>query len=105
MTVASVAVVFTYGQLVRLACTFEDADGVAVDPDEVIAKVKPPSGDVVEYTVGASEPSIVNDAEGSYYLDIEADEVGLWHFRFESSGTGAAADEGRFKVAASEFAA
>jgi hypothetical protein len=40
---------------------------------------------------------------GNYHVDVNADESGTWFYRFESTGTGQAADEGTFEVSESHF--
>jgi hypothetical protein len=90
------------GDLVRISAAFTNAAGTAVDPTAVFAKYKDPSGNTttLEYLVDAA---LVKDSTGNYHVDIDVDEVSRWRYRFYSTGTGQAANEGSFDVKESEF--
>lgn len=90
------------GDLVKCSGAFTDSDGNAIDPTAVVFKVKDPSGTVTTYTYGEDD-ELVRDSAGNYHVNVDADEMGLWYYRFESTGTGQAADEGYFRVSTSEF--
>ena len=94
------AVSYTVGDLVRVQGTLSDAAGVAIDPTSLLIKVRDPSGVVATLTYPAD---ITQSATGVYIADINIDDDGCWRYRFESSGTGQAAQEGFFIVEKSRF--
>jgi hypothetical protein len=88
------------GDLVRVS-TGEAGFTVAVtgdtlDPDAVFLSVRSPSG-LMSYEYGVGDV-IVKDGVGKYHADIDADEPGVWFYRWWSTGNGQAANEGRFEV-------
>ncbi len=91
------------GDLVRVTGTLTDADGTATDPNGLSVKYKDPTGNTTTLVYG-TDASLKRLALGVYYTDVDVDESGMWHYRFASTGTGQAAAEGQFYVAASEFA-
>jgi hypothetical protein len=93
---------FQVGDKPRLEGTFTNSAGTAIDPTAVSFKVKDPSGNIDTYVYGTN-PEVVKEGTGVYYADIEADEAGTWYYRYFSTGTGQAAGEGSFEVAASQF--
>jgi len=88
------------GDLVRITGLLASAAGVLTDPTTLVATVTDPSGITTTYTYGSSAFPIRVSA-GTYYVDITPTEPGHWAYRFQSTGTGQAADEGRFWVRAS----
>jgi hypothetical protein len=83
------------GNLVRATGTFTNAAGTATDPSVVRCKYRDPSGNVTSLLYG-TDAALVKSATGIYYVDIDADELGVWNFRFYSTGTGQAANEDTF---------
>jgi hypothetical protein len=90
------------GDLVRLSASFTTAAGAALDPTVVICQVKSPAGTTTSYTYGVGE-TIMRESMGHYHIDLSASIAGTWHYRWYSTGTGQAADEGYFTVARGEF--
>lgn len=90
------------GDLVRCTGTFTDASGTAQDPAAVLFKYQDPSGNATTYTYG-TDAELVKSSTGVYYVDVDADEAGVFLYRFYSTGTGQAADEGFFRVEESKF--
>ncbi|MGD9539100.1 MAG: hypothetical protein AB7P52_17845 [Alphaproteobacteria bacterium] len=89
------------GAKVRVSGQFHDlATGDPVDPAAVVFTVKPPSGSVVIYTYGV-DAELVKDATGGYHVDVDASIAGTWRYRWHSTGTYQAAEEGAFDVMAS----
>ena len=67
----------------------------------MLAQYKDPSGNTTSLTYGV-DAALVKDSTGVYHVDVDADEVGWWHYRVYSTGTGqAAAAPQRFFVNAS----
>lgn len=84
---------------------FQDASGVAFDPDVVRFKVKPPSGETVVFVYGEAT-NVVKVATGDYTCTIDVDEVGDWSYRVEGETSGQenrGADEKYFAVNKTAF--
>lgn len=97
--------IYQYGDAVRCSTGtggFTDSAGTAIDPMNVYFSVKNPVGITTTYTYGV-DTQLVKDATGKYHVDVNANLVGAWFYRFYSDGTGQAADESSFRVAPSEF--
>ena len=90
------------GDLVRVTGTFTDSAGSATDPSVVICQYVDPSGNTVSKTY-ITDAEVVKDSTGVYHLDIDADEVGSWHYRWYATGTGQSAGENSFNVRNSYF--
>jgi hypothetical protein len=85
---------YDVGDEVRITGTFTDADGNAQDPTAVFfAFLAPSATSATTYEYG-TDAELVKDSTGVYYVDLDLDEAGLWRYRFYSTGTGQAADEG-----------
>lgn len=93
-------IVNTYdvGDSTRFRSTFT-VDGQAQNPTAVFLFVKHPTGVIDSYVTG----DLTNDVTGTFYLDTVLDDTGIWYYRFTSSGTVIAADEGSLIVERSEF--
>jgi hypothetical protein len=74
----------------------------ALDPDAVFFKYKNPAGTIVTLQYG-SDAALVKDSTGIYHVDVNANAAGKWLYRFYSTGTGQAAEEGAFKIRRSSF--
>lgn len=96
--------VYDLGQLARVTGLFEDSAGTDTDPSTVTLRVVSPSGVNSVYTYGGSPDTVTRDSVGNYHVDVEADEVGWWFYKWESTGSGQAAQEGEFVVKESHFA-
>ena len=60
-------------------------------------RVQPPSGAALTFVFGTN-PEVVKTAVGAYRADITVNRAGHWSYRWESTGTGEAAEEGWFTV-------
>ena len=86
------------GDLVRVSATFKDAETEdELDPTEVSLSVCTPDGEVVTY-VYDTDAEVVKEDVGMYYADLDANQTGTWFYRWWSTGTGQASEEGRFTV-------
>jgi hypothetical protein len=90
------------GDSVRCRGSFKNSSNAAIDPTTVSFKYKDPSGNVATLVYG-TDVALVKDSTGNYHVDVDADESGTWYYRFESTGTGQAADEESFIVDESQF--
>lgn len=93
---------YDVGDLVRCTGTFTTAAGAATDPTVVGCKVLPPGGTVTTYVYG-TDAALVKDSTGVYHVDVSGTVAGYWNYRFYSTGTGQAAGEEAFSIAASAF--
>ncbi len=93
---------YSLGTDVICSAAFANVAGVAADPTAVFFSVKDPEGTQTNYTYGIGGV-IVKDSTGNYHANVDANHVGTWHYRFYSTGTGKASDEGSFKVIESNF--
>lgn len=93
---------YLIGNAVRSSVRFRDPSRRAVDPGEVIIKVKWPDGTVVVYTYGV-DLSVVRESEGVYHFDVGLDAPGEWHCRWEGTGDNMAAAEHAFECTPSTF--
>lgn len=87
----------------RLTVSFADEDGNAVDPDTVTFRMKSPCCDETTLVYG-TDAALSKLSTGNYAADIQPDRGGVWHFRWQTTGTGTTtANEGRFNVQRSAF--
>ena len=87
------------GDVIRLSGTFRDNLGALINPTAVTLKYRKPTGEVTTVAGG----SLVNPSTGTYYYDVTADQAGVWTYRYESTGTGSAAEETTFIVRSSRL--
>jgi hypothetical protein len=90
---------FDKGDDVIISAVFKDDNGVQVDPSTVTCRIKDPSGNTNVLTGGG----LTHTGTGQYQAVVNADEEGTWQYRFESSGTAQAAEEGEFWIRGSFF--
>lgn len=90
------------GNIIRVAGSYTGSTGVPTDPTAIHCVVLAPGTLPVEYVYG-SDAAVVRVSAGSYYLDIDADLAGVWRYRWYSTGTSQAANEGAFHIAPSQF--
>lgn len=86
---------YDIGDVVRITSQFAQS-AVAIDPGTVTLRVLGPSGTVTNYSYAAAE--ITKDATGSYHVDMPITVAGTYRYRWTSTGTGAASEEGFFQV-------
>lgn len=90
------------GDLVRCSAAYTDSDGAAQDPTAVYFKFKTPSGVTTTYTY-LTDSQLERVSAGNYRVDLDANEIGIWSYRFYATGTGQASGEHQFSVKRSEF--
>jgi hypothetical protein len=93
--------VYSKDSLVRVNVTFA-LSGTNTDPSVVKAYYKSPTGVVTTLVYGVDN-ALVKDAVGQYHVDILAQIVGNWFYRFEGTGTLVAANEGEFVIQPSQI--
>lgn len=89
------------GSKPRLAADFK-LSGVYADPTAVTFKMRSPSGTVTTYVYGTNGELQKADT-GKYTVDFPLTEQGDWWYRFEGTGTVAAASEAFLVVKESHF--
>lgn len=82
--------------------SFVDIDGLPVDPETVVFKVKDSAGIVTSYTYGV-DGALIKASTGVYYVDVPVTASGTWSYRFAGTGIGQAAAESQFDVRQSYF--
>ena len=92
---------YTLGNVIKLAANFKSG-GADVDPTTVTFKVKTPVGLITSYTYG-TDPEIVKDSTGDYYVHFTPTIEGRHVYRFASATTYIAAEESTFDVVESQF--
>lgn len=92
---------YDVGDVVRLDATFTDIDDEPVDPTTVTFRIREPDGALTAYVYG-TDPEVVRSAAGVYHVEWSVTLPGLHRWRFESTGTGQAAEESRFDARASK---
>ena len=90
------------GDVVRLTGTFKNQAGAFVDPGGVRVRVKNPLGTATVYVFGV-DAGVIKDSVGNYHLDIDADQEGVWFYRWEGITTNKGAGEHSFEVRDSQF--
>jgi hypothetical protein len=90
------------GTAIELSGLFRDKTGLPVDPSVVRCRVKSPSDIETTYTYGDEDSVVVKNSDGSYSVEIIADEAGTWHYRFDSENKHVAF-ENTFVVKPSHF--
>jgi len=76
--------------------------GNLFDPGAIFFVYRDPSGNETEWEYG-TDVQLGREDVGKYYAGVPVNEAGTWHYRFYSTGSGQAADEGSFEVAESNF--
>lgn len=91
------------GDTVRLAVNWQNEDGTDLDPaTDVTLTTFSPSGTETEYTY--SDNDITRESAGDYYIEVEPDQSGRWHYRWEATGLGTnRVIEGSFVIQSTVF--
>lgn len=89
--------VYDVGDLVRVSGVFTDVDDEDIDPTTVTFKFTDPLDNTTSYTY-VTDAEVVWDSKGHYHVDVSVDESGTWYYRWSSTGTGQAAEEGSLVV-------
>lgn len=72
---------YPHGSLVRIEVEFRDDDNALTDPEAVFLHIANPAGTVTDYEFG-DDVEVVQDGVGLYHLNLTADRVGTWHYRW-----------------------
>ena len=78
--------VFNFGQRIRAEASITDGDGAAADPSGgVFVVVKEPRSPSVTYEYN-TDPEVIKDATGEYYIDLTLSASGVWALRWYTEG-------------------
>lgn len=95
--------VYFKGSLVQVKGVFFDTTNqVNADPAVVKCRYIDPDGTATVLTYGV-DGALVKDSVGNYHVNINANKAGDWHYRFESTGSGQASNEGSFYIEGGSF--
>lgn len=91
---------FVKGTLVYLPLNFVNAsDRSAVDPSEIILRVRKPTGDITTYNWPADPEVIFDDPGiGEFHAQFVGDVTGAWAFDVDATGAAAGVEDGSFRV-------
>lgn len=88
---------YDLGDVVRVTGTWTDSGGTATDPGTIAFTYTDPNGTATTLTY-VTDAAVVKLSTGVYYVDVTANLEGTWFWRWVSTVSGAAADEGQFAV-------
>lgn len=91
------AATYDIGDVVRINSGFSQLT-VPIDPTTVALSVTLPNGTTVPFTYAGA--TVIKDSVGNYHVDMSATQHGTYRYRWFSTGTGQAAEEGWFQVRA-----
>lgn len=91
---------YDIGDVVRASVIFTLAAGTTVDPTKVYFAKQTPDGAITNSTYSGATTAVTRSALGHYQKDIVTTAAGLYEYRFWSTGTAQAAEEGWFSVRA-----
>lgn len=88
---------YDLGDVARVTGTWTDSGGTATDPGTIAFTYTDPNGTDTTLTY-VTDAAVVRLSTGVYYVDVTANLEGTWFWRWVSTVSGAAADEGQFAV-------
>lgn len=94
--------VYQVGDLARVTGVFTNPAETEIDPTGLSFFYTTPAGVTTELVHG-TDAALVKDSVGNYHVDVDVTEAGEWHYRWESTGTGQAGQNGQFMVEPSSF--
>lgn len=89
--------IYDIGDLVRIKATFENVDGVILDPTTITFKLKTPD-DVTTVYVYGTDAALVKESTGVYHVDWSCTQAGLHIYLYIGTGTVQTAEESHFQV-------
>lgn len=82
---------------VRLRLILRDLTNTVADPTQLLFSIKEPDGETTSFTWGIDD-EIVQESTGTFYLDWDADQVGLHHYKWQANGAVQLGKSGAFNV-------
>jgi hypothetical protein len=88
---------YDLGDVARISTIYTiTATGAVLDPTTVTMVVMAPDRTETTYTYAGG--TVTKDSTGNYHVDVSIAAAGLWRYRWTSTGTGQASEEGAFEV-------
>lgn len=87
----------------RVKARIRDIDGDLVDPSTVEFEVKKPGETSYTIYTSLTNPPVINQSVGIYYIDLEIDEPGRWKYSWFSYGNPTSSWKGFFEVEDSRY--
>lgn len=87
---------YDIGDLARVTVDYA-RNGSAIDPTTVSLVVRAPDGTPSTYVYG-TDVELVRVAQGSYRVDLDVEQAGIYRYRWTSTGTGKDSEESWFEV-------
>ncbi|MBS1722360.1 MAG: hypothetical protein JSS66_05075 [Armatimonadetes bacterium] len=87
---------------VRVIARIKDLDGSLADPTQLVFTIKEPDGNETSLTWGIDD-DIVQDSEGEFHIDWDADQAGLHRYRWQANGAVQVAFGGAFNIKEPDF--
>jgi hypothetical protein len=84
------------GDIVRVTASFTNSAGAAVDPSSLQLQYQPPTN--VTTALAYGDGNVIKSSSGLYYADLAVNSSGTWKYRWNGTGSNAAAAEGMFQV-------
>ena len=87
---------------VRTETQIKSIQGVLTDPTQLIFHIQEPDGTETSYTWGINS-ELVKASTGKFYVDWDADQAGIYKYRWQANGAIQAAYGGSFNIKESSF--
>jgi len=94
---------YDVGDLALLTASFTDENGSAIDPTDVYCIYTDPSGNSVSLHYGV-DAALQRSGVGTYQVELNLDEAGIWTYRWYSTGTGQASETRTLEAFTGPFA-
>jgi len=92
---------YDVGDLVRVDGEFR-ISGTLTDPSTLTVWLKRPNGTVITYVYG-TDVQLIRDSQGKFHFDESVTLSGKYTYKWKSTGTAQAAEEGIFYVKTPSF--
>lgn len=89
--------IYSLGALPKLSAIFSIVGGGLIDPTTVACEIEKPDGTILPF-VYITDPEIVRDSLGTFHMFVDADQSGMWKYRWFSTGTGQTANMRQFRI-------
>lgn len=96
--------VYDIGDRRKLTAELRDEDGALADPTVLTFYMREPDDTVTDFVYG-TDVELVKDSPGIYHVYWDITQSGFHHWRYEATGTVAAAEEANFTVRQTQFPA
>ena len=90
-------VIYT-NQTIRIKARIRDINGTLTNPQSIQFELERPGATTYDTYTTNSDPGIVNESTGIYYIDLSIDEVGKWKYSWFTYGNVTSSWKGFFQV-------